>query len=332
MPQLTDNDIPPTDGLFPIRHVCAETGINPVTLRAWERRYGLIRPLRTPKGHRLYSADDIARIRRILSLLDEGVAVSQVGRVLQHDLHGSGPNGHDPLATPGTSRLDERAPTVPGGIAPHVLDPLSQALLDATRELSTLQLERAHARLVMRHGWESVHEKAFLETYTALRVQARHDPTSEARLAVFAAWAVPSLTEQLRSALLLCEGPPSPCLVLGMGHRRIDGLLLLLASARQGLRLLPLQDIITAPAMQTLTGHLHSPAIIIQVTSRSVHDHDIERLNRLLSEDGVPAYLSGSGASGLAGLHTPRRLITLPAHPLDAAETLSRQLLDPRVP
>jgi MerR family transcriptional regulator, light-induced transcriptional regulator len=332
MSNPTDSEIRPTDGLFPIRHVCAETGINPVTLRAWERRYGLIRPLRTPKGHRLYSSEDIAHIRRILALLDEGVAVSQVGRVLQHAAPPAGENGREHPSTTGVSLPDEPMPVVSGGVAPHVLDPLSEALLEATRGLSTVQLERAYARLVMRHGWEGVHETAFLETYTALREKARHDPAVEARLAVFASWALASLTEQLRSALLLCEGPPSPCVVLGTGHRRIGGLLVLLASARQGLRLLPLQDIITAPAMQALTRHLHSPAIVIHTPARSVHDHDIERLRRLLSEDGVPAYLSGSGASDLAGLDTPRQLITLPAGPLQAADTLSRQLLDPRVP
>ena len=35
------------EGLFPIREVARLTGVNPVTLRAWERRYGLIQPLRT---------------------------------------------------------------------------------------------------------------------------------------------------------------------------------------------------------------------------------------------------------------------------------------------
>ena len=332
MSNPTDSEIRPTDGLFPIRHVVAETGINPVTLRAWERRYGLIRPLRTPKGHRLYSADDIAHIRRILALLDEGVVVSQIGRVLQHAATPAGENGPHHASTTEALTPNEQRRVVPGGLAPHVLDPLSEGLLEATRELSTVELERAYARLVMRHGWEGVHDRALLEAYSALRERARHDPAAEARLAVFASWATASLTEQLRSALLLCEGPPCPCVVLGTGHRRIGGMLVLLASARQGLRLLPLQDIISAPAMQALTGHLHSPAIVIHTSSLSVHDHDMERLRRLLSEDGVPAYLSGSGAADLAGLTTPRPLITLPAGPLEAADTLSRQLLDPRAP
>jgi hypothetical protein len=35
---------------FPIREVSRLTGVNPVTLRAWERRYGLIQPTRAPKA------------------------------------------------------------------------------------------------------------------------------------------------------------------------------------------------------------------------------------------------------------------------------------------
>lgn len=73
--------------LYPIREVSRLTGVNTVTLRAWERRYGLICPQRTPKGHRLYSAEDIETIRRVLQWLDKGVAVSQVGELLDKTPH-----------------------------------------------------------------------------------------------------------------------------------------------------------------------------------------------------------------------------------------------------
>ena len=46
---------PPAAGLLPIRTVSLLTGVNPVTLRAWERRYNLVTPQRTPKGHRLFT-------------------------------------------------------------------------------------------------------------------------------------------------------------------------------------------------------------------------------------------------------------------------------------
>lgn len=71
--------------LFPIREVSRLTGVNPITLRAWERRYGLIRPIRTESGHRLYSLADIETIRSILAWTERGVAVSKVGSILSRD-------------------------------------------------------------------------------------------------------------------------------------------------------------------------------------------------------------------------------------------------------
>jgi DNA-binding transcriptional MerR regulator len=65
---------------FPIRTVSEITGVNSVTLRAWERRYGLIKPLRTPKGHRLYTRDDIRLIQEILERLSQGMSISQITR------------------------------------------------------------------------------------------------------------------------------------------------------------------------------------------------------------------------------------------------------------
>lgn len=325
-----DHDLPVSDGLFPIRHVCAETGINPVTLRAWERRYGLIRPLRTPKGHRLYSAQDIARIHRILALLGEGVAVSQVGRVLEHEAQTRARSG----ATREPSLMHgEPAPTeLQGGVAPHTRDPIAETLLETTRSLRTVDLERSYARLVMRHGWVGVHQHAFLETYNRLREGARHDPRDEARLAVFTAWAANSLFDQLHAALLLCEGPTCPCIVPAGGHRRLDGLVLMLAAARQGLRVLPLQDIISPAAMDNLTERYKSPGIAVHASSRSLQGNELERLQRLLRAEGVPAFLAGAGAPALAELQPARPVVILPPEPLDAADRLSRQLLGTEEP
>ncbi|MDX1454811.1 MAG: MerR family transcriptional regulator [Gammaproteobacteria bacterium] len=75
---------------FPIRTVSSLTGVNSVTLRAWERRYGLIQPQRTPKGHRLYTREDIDLINRILGLLDKGVSIGQVKEALERQQASSG--------------------------------------------------------------------------------------------------------------------------------------------------------------------------------------------------------------------------------------------------
>ena len=66
------------NGLYPISTVSEITGVNAVTLRAWERRYGLIQPERTPKGHRMYSQTDVEKIQHILEQLGQGIAISRV--------------------------------------------------------------------------------------------------------------------------------------------------------------------------------------------------------------------------------------------------------------
>ena len=73
----------PSNGLYPIGTVSEITGVNAVTLRAWERRYGLIQPERTPKGHRLYSQTDVDKIQDILNELGKGIAISRVAESLQ---------------------------------------------------------------------------------------------------------------------------------------------------------------------------------------------------------------------------------------------------------
>lgn len=80
---MAQNGTSPADQeLFPIRTVSNLTGVNSVTLRAWERRYGLVRPRRTAKGHRLYSREDIQRIEQVLGLLDRGIAIGQARAAL----------------------------------------------------------------------------------------------------------------------------------------------------------------------------------------------------------------------------------------------------------
>jgi DNA-binding transcriptional MerR regulator len=86
MTEKTEN----SDAHYPISKVASMTGVNPVTLRAWERRYGLIQPARTSKGHRLYSARDVERIKEVLRLVEEGIPIGQVSQILEAGSHVTG--------------------------------------------------------------------------------------------------------------------------------------------------------------------------------------------------------------------------------------------------
>lgn len=54
-----------------IGEVAEQLGVNTSLLRYWEKEFGMLRPKRTGKGDRLYSKDDVAKIREIQVLLKQ---------------------------------------------------------------------------------------------------------------------------------------------------------------------------------------------------------------------------------------------------------------------
>ncbi len=64
---------PLTEDEYSIRQLSEISGVNAITLRAWERRYGLLKPQRTSKGHRYYNSNDIETVRTIMNWLDRGL-------------------------------------------------------------------------------------------------------------------------------------------------------------------------------------------------------------------------------------------------------------------
>lgn len=68
--------------LFNIKAVAQATGIEPVTLRAWERRYGVPEPKRAEHGYRLYSERDIAIVRWLLEKIEAGMTIKHAVSML----------------------------------------------------------------------------------------------------------------------------------------------------------------------------------------------------------------------------------------------------------
>ena len=66
----THQELTDRTGLYPIGTVADLTGVNAITLRAWERRYGLFEPVRKGSGHRLYTQEHIDLITRVVGMLD----------------------------------------------------------------------------------------------------------------------------------------------------------------------------------------------------------------------------------------------------------------------
>jgi DNA-binding transcriptional MerR regulator len=128
---------------FTIRAASALTGINENTLRAWERRYGLISPERTAKGYRLYSDEDIARLRLIQRAMRGGIPVGRVRAYLQ--TRGAVEHLRDGVETPASAAVGLTADETP-------LTECCARIEEAARRLDRTALERAYHDSVGLHS------------------------------------------------------------------------------------------------------------------------------------------------------------------------------------
>ena len=73
------------DAMLRISELSRRTGVSPQTLRAWEARYGVVAPQRSPGGYRLYTATDEMRIREMSHLVEAGVSPAEAARQLRDE-------------------------------------------------------------------------------------------------------------------------------------------------------------------------------------------------------------------------------------------------------
>lgn len=62
--------------MYTIKQAAQRSGVSVALLRAWERRYGIVEPARTPSGYRLYDDLAITRLRAMRALIEDGWAAS----------------------------------------------------------------------------------------------------------------------------------------------------------------------------------------------------------------------------------------------------------------
>jgi MerR family transcriptional regulator, light-induced transcriptional regulator len=74
------NDVVSAPEALRIGEFARRVGVSTAVLRAWERRYGLLRPVRSPGGYRLYTAEDAERVARMRRGLDQGLSAAEAAR------------------------------------------------------------------------------------------------------------------------------------------------------------------------------------------------------------------------------------------------------------
>lgn len=106
---------------FNVKAVSQETGVKADTLRAWERRYGLPEPDRSPGGHRLYSQRDIDIVKWLVNRQGEGLSISNAVDLWRQLIE----EGHQPLTMAeyrGAPQEASQAPVVVGDSVEELRD------------------------------------------------------------------------------------------------------------------------------------------------------------------------------------------------------------------
>jgi DNA-binding transcriptional MerR regulator len=78
---LLADQAPDGSRCYRIGDVARYVGVSTHALRAWERRYGTVKPQRTPGGSRLYDAAQIDRLKTLKSLTDFGHSIGEVAQL-----------------------------------------------------------------------------------------------------------------------------------------------------------------------------------------------------------------------------------------------------------
>ena len=142
-------------GLLRIGELSRRSGVSPELLRAWERRYGLLRPRRSAGGLRLYSSDDLGRVQAMQQHLAEGLAAAEAAALATREsAHETavGPAAAQRELAVALSDFDEgRAQAVIDSLLAHVsLDTILDDVLTYLHELGD-RWERGEASVAQEH-------------------------------------------------------------------------------------------------------------------------------------------------------------------------------------
>lgn len=73
-------------GTFRLKSVADKLGVSPHTLRAWEKRYGAVKPGRSESGRRVYSEEEVERLVLLGELVRQGHSISQIAQLSDQKL------------------------------------------------------------------------------------------------------------------------------------------------------------------------------------------------------------------------------------------------------
>jgi MerR family transcriptional regulator, light-induced transcriptional regulator len=282
------------EGYLRIGELARRTGTSPELLRAWEQRYGLIRPTRSEGGFRLYSDQDEDRVLRTKTLIAEGLSAAEAARRA--------------LRPDGPAEEEEDLPAAEG---------VATEFRDALDRFDEESANRAFDRLLAAFSLETVMQQVLLPYLHQLG-----DRWASGEISVAQEHFASSL---IRGRLLgLARGwgaghAPSLLLACPPGEEHDLGLIMFgIAAWRRGWRVTYLGQDTPFGTIEKAAADLEPALVVLAVAEGTPIASFTDELRRLA--DGVPVAVGGGvSVDDVAGLG----LGMLEGDPIEAARSIN---------
>jgi DNA-binding transcriptional MerR regulator len=295
--------------MYTIKEASARTGVGVSLIRAWERRYGVVQPARTPAGYRLYDDASLQTLLAMRSLIATGWTPSEAARAI-----GAG----EVDVTQLTGRSVAVGTEAPSGVGHRAQ--LIERFVKAAEAASAAETEAALDEMFAAGSYEAVVDDLVLPAAAALG-----DAWSSDRLSVAAEHAASAAIARRLAAVYQAAGiPRSTSVVVGLapGARHELGALAFAAAIRRvGTGVLYLGQDVTVDGWLDATARTRARAAVIGAVTQDEADAAAPVVEALRAA-GVPLIaFGGAGATD----DTAQRLgiVRLPDRVVDAAGVIA---------
>jgi len=265
---------------FPIRVLSERTGVGASTLRAWERRYGLLKPRRTPKGHRLYTQEDVRLVEGVLEMLGDGHAISDIARRLERERLSA------------TAKRHDIGPALPDGRGDQWRVYFAD-LLRAVEAFSPPRLDAIYNQASSLYPLDLVSRNLIEPALEVLGERWNARTTGIAEEHFFSAWLRNKLGARLHHASARTRGPR---LVVACvpGHRHEMGVLLfMLAALGRGYRVVYLGIDLPLESLPEVVERCGASGVVLAGGREPDRDATVSALAELANRLSCPLFVGG---------------------------------------
>lgn len=295
--------------MYTIKEASGRSGVGAPLIRAWERRYGVIAPVRTPSGYRLYDDATVDVLLAMRGLVATGWSASEAARAI---------TAGEVAVRPGAG--GSASAIVPAGQAAAVhRDQMIARFVAAAESASPSETESALDAIFASGSFEAVVDDVLLPAAGALG-----DAWASGRLSVAAEHAASAAVGRRLAAVFQGAGIPArPSVIVGLppGSRHDLGALAFAAAIRRrGVGVLYLGQDVTIEGWIDVLARSHARAAVIGVVTSDDRPAATAVIDALIARS-VPIIAVGGAAS--AGLGAPEAVLVLPARVVEAAAVVA---------